>query len=398
MAGAEATGGIEPVVGIGALSLSDPHVGGLNRYSWEISQALIARFEKCLVYTALDSVSEPFGRATRRVPWQIVRRSDFIGNSVRLLWQQTALRSAVRRDALDVYYAPVPEGMLAPVCPQVVTVHDLLPLRYPDVYPRLRHYFRLILPTILRRSAAIITDSESTRRDLQEFFPDLSRPVHVVYPGFSAGTFTPASPDRINDVRDRFGLGRFVLAVGETRPYKNIRALIESFAMVRDESLQLAIAGNASRFERDLRELPRQLGEEGRVRFLGTVSDDELAALYSAAELFVFPSLYEGFGFPPLEAMACGCPVVVSNAASIPEVCGTAGIYVEPTSRESIAAGISRVADDPALRLELRERGLERARGFSYASASERIAVILRECASSAAAVPSIAPAATSTA
>jgi glycosyltransferase involved in cell wall biosynthesis len=385
-------------VGIGALALSDPNIGGLNRYSWEISQALAARFPSCAVYTTFDSPARPFGAATRAVPWHIMRRSDFAGNGARLLWHQTALHGALRRDGVSVFFSPVPEGMLAPSCPQVVTVHDLLPLHFPDVYPRLRHYFRHILPRLLEASAAVVTDSVSTRSDIERRFPALHTPIHVVYPGYRNDVFVPAPPAEVERVKEVFSLGRFALAVGETRPYKNIHALVQAFARVPDRSLQLAIVGNPSRLDSGLRELPRRLGEQDRIRFLGTVSDRDLAALYTGAELFVFPSLFEGFGIPPLEAMACGCPVVASNAASIPEVCGDAAVYVEPQSADSITAAITRVAADAPLREALRRRGLSRAGAFSYEAAGDRIATILRECATHAAAAPTTTPASASTA
>jgi glycosyltransferase involved in cell wall biosynthesis len=371
-----------PRTGVGTIALDPGVPSGLNRYSMEVLRALLADGEDGIVaYVSSSPLHRDLGAAARLVNSPRLAQSNFSGNLLRLLWHQMRLPAAVKQDGLDVFYSPVPEGMLAPKCPQVVTVHDLLPLHFPEVYPRLRHYCRYVLPRILDASAAIIVDSESTARDLRAAGLVNGLPMHVVYPGFDAPAFRPAGDDEVSEVRQAFGLGDYVLAVGEARPYKNIRRLIEAFARVEVPSLQLVIVGKIGSRDRGILQAAAEFGVEDRVRFLGFVPDEQLAALYTGALAFVFPSLYEGFGIPPLEAMACGCAVVASNAASIPEVCGEAALYVDPLDVDSIAAGIQRVVLDSNLRGSLIRAGAEQVRCFSYAQVASAIRSIVREVA-----------------
>jgi glycosyltransferase involved in cell wall biosynthesis len=191
----------------------------------------------------------------------------------------------------------------------------------------------------------------------------------VVHQGYRR-VFRPAAPGDPPPAED------YVLAVAETRGYKNLRRLVEAFARAAVPGLSLVVAGGA--VDPGLRILAERLGVGGRVRFTGRVSDDELAALYRGARALVFPSLWEGFGLPPLEAMASGCPVAASRAGAVPEVCGNAALYFDPASVEEMADALARAATDDSLRYTLRARGLARAQEFSYERAAERILEIVR--------------------
>jgi glycosyltransferase involved in cell wall biosynthesis len=173
----------------------------------------------------------------------------------------------------------------------------------------------------------------------------------------------------------RAGLaGDYVLVLGETRAYKNLHGVLRAFARVRPAELTLAVAGRA---DEGARRLAHALGIAARVRWVDAGDDETLADLYAAARAFVFASFHEGFGIPPLEAMACGCPVVASRAASVPEVCGDAAAYVDPADVEEIADAITRVAGDDGVRGEMRERGIARAARFGYDDAAREIAAVL---------------------
>jgi glycosyltransferase involved in cell wall biosynthesis len=371
---------MSPRIAIGAIGFDGTGVGGLNRYTDEVLRSLLGggAGEGAVAYTSVPTRSAAYAAEVRVAASPRYVRNDLVGNSLRLAWHQLRLPGLLREDGADVFYSPVPEGMLRPALPQVITVHDLLPLHYPAVYPRLRHYFRLVLPRLVRASRAVVVDSAATERDLREMVGCKEVPIHVVYPGCSAETFRPAPQERIAEVRARFGLGEYLLFVGEARPYKNLARLIEAFSRTCLTGLQLAIVGGIGPRDGGVRELPSRFGVGERVRFLGRQPDAELAALYSGAEAFVFPSLYEGFGIPPLEAMACGCAVVASDAASIPEVCGEAACYIDPHDVDSIAAGMERVVGDSVLRRRLREAGLSRAARFSYRLAGDQIRTVLR--------------------
>jgi glycosyltransferase involved in cell wall biosynthesis len=191
----------------------------------------------------------------------------------------------------------------------------------------------------------------------------------------------------VEAARERFGLpGKYILSVGTLEPRKNLSLLVESFALLRKwkiDDYRLVIAGEKGwKYDQIFRTV-RDLGLEDEVRFLGYVPTEDLPLLYRGAELFVYPSLYEGFGVPILEAMACGCPVVASDRASIPEVCGAAGILVAPEDRDDVAEAMGRVLSDPSLADAMRVRGRERAEGFRWETSARALLLLYEECARS---------------
>jgi glycosyltransferase involved in cell wall biosynthesis len=364
-------------VAISAVSWHPGATGGLNRYAGEMVRALVPLLDAPTVFSAAHDPAIAHLASVERVPLAAMTRNDFVGNGLRLLWNQSVLPLRLRSLGARVLYSPVPEGMLAPLCPQVITVHDLLPLHYPQIYPRVRHYFTRILPRLIRASSAIVTDSLSTATDIENQFGPLSAPLHVIYPGYDRATFGVVDTATVAEARRRYALSDYVLAVGETRPYKNIRRLIEAFAQARLDGVRLAVVGSANRFDADTRNRPAELGIADRVVFLGRVPDADLAALYAGALCFAFPSLFEGFGIPPLEAMACGAPVIASSSTSIPEVCGDAAVYFDPASAEEMSAVLRAVTSDASLRQRLGEAGVKRAQSFSYQDAASRLRDVL---------------------
>ncbi|CAN5343151.1 hypothetical protein BH20GEM2_BH20GEM2_13160 [soil metagenome] len=287
---------------ISAVAYQDDQPGGLNRYTGEIVAALTRCRPESLVYTASPSLAGRFPAQARLVRPRSLARSDFTGNSLRLLWHQTALPRRLKREGATICYSPVAEGMLAPACPQVITIHDLLPLRFPEAYPRLQYYFRHVLPRIARASTAVIAVSETTRDEVRRWFGPMEVPVHVIHGAYDAESFSgkTATAELAERVKRKYGLSEYLLAVGETRPYKNTQRMVEAFARLPRSDLHLAIVGKSNKMNPDLLKLPAELGVEQRVCFLGPVSDSDLAVLYRGAAAFVFPSLYEGFGIPPL--------------------------------------------------------------------------------------------------
>ena len=364
---------------------------GLNRYTAETIAAL-TDLPQLRVFSGDRALCQQFVGRSERVPLAEIHQNNLRGNLTRLLWHQLGLPRRLNHKHLSpghrdlhpspLFYSPVPEGMLRPVCPQIVTVHDLLPLEFPAVYPRVKYYFRWILPRLLRASQTVVVSSDNTRRDLQRYWPDMQTPSVVLPIPYRTDLFyvpEPACrPARHNQIA---ALTPYVLCVGETRPYKNMRRAIEAFARVaatdRHSELTLAIVGQLNRLDTDIVDLPQQLGIVDRVQFLGRVSDLELADLYRGAAAFLFPSLYEGFGIPPLEAMACGCPTIVARASSLPEVCGQATHYVDPLSVEDIAAGIARVTGDRDYAAQLRQAGLQRVKQFQPEQFRQRLRAVL---------------------
>jgi glycosyltransferase involved in cell wall biosynthesis len=221
-----------------------------------------------------------------------------------------------------------------------------------------------------RKSDRILTVSEASKRDILHFFNVPPEKIVVIYNGIDERFWIQPSVEEIARVRERFQLDHgFVLYAGTIKPHKNLVRLIEAFAALRKgefEELKLLIIGDEISKLPALRRAVHSHKLHKHVRFLGFLPDETLAALYRLAAVFVFPSLYEGFGLPPLEAMASGTPVVTSNVSSLPEVAGDAAILVDPYDVSSIVDGVRRVLTEPSLADELRRKGLTRARDFSW--------------------------------
>jgi len=236
-----------------------------------------------------------------------------------------------------------------------------------------------LVPKILQKSQEIVAISENTKNNIVTFYGIDPGRVRVIPPGFEKSRYRLG----INGERTKakYGLTEYFLYVGNLLAHKNLRRLLLAFSLItRRLPYKLVIAGHKDpRYYPALEAEAQALGLAGKVLFLNYVPTDELPALYAGAKVFVFPSLYEGFGLPPLEAMACGCPVIVSNVSSLPEVCGDAAYYVNPYDVESIAEGIHKVLTDEALRQNLIKKGIERVKLFSWEKAAKEHLKVFEE-------------------
>jgi glycosyltransferase involved in cell wall biosynthesis len=266
-------------------------------------------------------------------------------------------------------------------CPAVVTVHDLSFVRAPELLRvRDRLLFRRFVPGSLRRARHVIAVSEFTRRDLADAY-DIPLDRITAIPNGVSGAFRPL-PDARRHVADRLGLAEeYVLFVGALTPRKNPVALLEAFERVaRVHGVhQLVLAGADRGSGAAMRRRADELGLTGRLRLLGHVAEPDLPALYGAAEAVCVPSLYEGFGLPALEAMACGTPVVASGTTGLSEAVGDAALTFDPTSVDDIALALERVLGDASLRARLVEAGRARAAGFTWRRSAEATAQVYRE-------------------
>jgi glycosyltransferase involved in cell wall biosynthesis len=302
--------------------------------------------------------------------------------------EQVSIPMDLRRHRIDLFHEP--HYVLPPLvpCAAVVTIHDCIHLRFPQYLPnKLAHaYARTFLWTATHQANRIITVSEASKRDILQYFSIPPEKIEVIYNGIDDRFWVPPSEDDIERVRQRYQLtDEFVLYAGNIRPHKNLERLIDAFQLLRRaglDHLKLLIIGDEISKYATLRRAVHRHKLHKHVRFLGFVPDQTLAALYRLAAVFVFPSLYEGFGLPPLEAMASGTPVVTSNVSSLPEVAGGAALLVDPYDPEAIAGAVRMVLTDQTLREDLRRRGLARAREFSWAKAIERVRQIYEEVGS----------------
>ena len=258
--------------------------------------------------------------------------------------------------------------------PSVVTIHDCIHLLFPEYLPnRMAYrYARFMMGSAIKRSDLVFTVSEASRRDILRFYPstDPDR-VQVVANAIDEAILEDPGEEEMERVQERYQLrGRFVLYAGNVKPHKNLDRLIAAFGRLKQhagfDDLKLLIIGDEVSRYGSLRRSVEAAGVRQDVRFFGFVPARTLAALYRLASVFAFPSLYEGFGLPPLEAMACGTPVVTSRLSSLPEVVGEAALLVDPYSIEEIADALRRVLEDDELRGKLVELGRERVRHFSW--------------------------------
>jgi glycosyltransferase involved in cell wall biosynthesis len=271
-------------------------------------------------------------------------------------------------------------------CPAVVTVHDCIHLMFPQYLPNRAAYAyaKASMWNAAKRSDRVLTVSEASKRDILHFFSVRPEKVVVVYNAIDERFWVAPKEEDMARIRERYQLDHgFVLYVGNIKPHKNLVRLIEAFDELRQEGgfdeLKLLIIGDEISRLPALRRAVHSHKLHKQVRFLGYLPDETLAILYRLAAVFVFPSLYEGFGLPPLEAMASGTPVVTSNVSSLPEVAGDAAVLVDPYDSHAIADGIRRVLTDPALAQDLRLKGLVRAREFSWERSVARTCELYKE-------------------
>ncbi len=358
------------------------HVPGVGRYVRELLHAL-ARVDGRNEYVVYYAPPAP--GATVYVTHRSDLRETLHGDNFRLEhfpcptygWrEQVALRALASRDGLDLFHSPFINAPLAPSCRLVMTLHDLIPLQARPVHAswRRRLYFALMLQRSLRSAERIIAVSEFVRRELLRRHPGTAAKVQVVRHGVSP-RFAPApDPQDAEVVRRICGLeGGYLLYVGTCKRHKNLEGLVADYgALARSDgaAAPLVVVAKDDPHAPEARRLARRLELDGKVRFVEHVPEEDLPALYRRALALVCPSLYEGFGFTVLEAMACGAAVVASNVTSLPEVAGEAALFFDPAQGGALARALARVLRDGELRRSLRARALQRAALFCWEEAA----------------------------
>jgi glycosyltransferase involved in cell wall biosynthesis len=299
-----------------------------------------------------------------------------------VLWQQLRLPRRLSRGDVDLFWSPLMTLPLRSTVPSVVTIHDLTALLLPETHSwKVRWSILPFLEKSLERARRIVAVSEATAHDLRFHFPSCAERVRVVYEGVDPA-FRPGSPEEIAAIRNELDApAGYLLYVGTLEPRKNLGALLDAWQLLRREDPEtppLVLAGGYGWRSQGLVRRIEALKPQG-VRALGRVDAGRLIRLLQGASVFVYPSLYEGFGLPPLEAMACGVPTVVSNVSSLPEVVGDAGVTVDPLDPGEIAGAIQTLLQNPERAAKLAERGRERARGFTWEAAARRMEEIFAE-------------------
>jgi glycosyltransferase involved in cell wall biosynthesis len=289
------------------------------------------------------------------------------------------------RAGVSLFHAPHYVLPILVPCPAVVTIHDCIHLMFPQYLPnRLAiFYARFFMWWATRRAGRILTVSDASKRDILRFCRIPADKVTVIHNAIDDRFRVPPPDDEMARIRERFQLHEpFVLYVGNVKPHKNLVRLIEAVHHLHEngyDELKLLVIGSDISKYAELRRAVHTHNLHRYVRFLGFVPDRTLHILYRLASVFAFPSLYEGFGLPPLEAMACGVPVVTSNTSSLPEVVGDAAVLVDPTDSRAIAEGLAHVLADRNLRGVLQQRGIARAASFSWREAARAVRAIYGE-------------------
>ena len=365
---------------------------GIGTYTWNLVRRLpLADPRTNYVAWYLD-VRGALDLSSRRRPFDDVIASNFVDRRLPIptsWFERLSLRLDVPRVewtvGFDVLFAPnfIPPPTRARRL--VITVHDLAFRLFPKTAPQATHRWLSRLDDALRRASEVIVVSEQTRLDLLELYHVRDERVSVVPLGVDTETFRPAPNEAVAAVRRRFGIdGPYLLSMTGIEPRKNLPAVIRAFASLEDQVRPvLVLAGPISPWNPEgwdllrpvLEELPPSVRE--RVVLTGYVSDPDKVALLSGAEALVYPSLYEGFGLPVIEAMACGTPVLTSNTSALPETAGDAALLVDPRDPEAIAQGVERILTDRVLRGQLREAGMVRATAFDWDNTARRTAEIL---------------------
>lgn len=331
---------------------------------------------------ALDPKNQYYLYCQRRVA---IRRPNVRIIALRVpsfLWHLFVWLDLKLRLRPDVYFAPT--SYLIPAlglknC--VLVVHDLIALLFPERHNQKAVWLeKIFLKQALQKARKIITVSKATKCDLVRMFALDPKKILVIYEAV-AKRFRKLDPrdPYLRSIKAKFNLPpRFVFFVGTLEPRKNLKRLIKAFSKLADQDISLVIAGGKGWHYQEIFTLVQKLGLEQRVRFLGYVLPPDLPYLYNCASLFVFPSLYEGFGLPPLEAMACGTPVLASNAASLPEVVDQAAYQVSPQKEVEIARGITLLLERADLRRKLIQRGYQQARKFSWKKTARAVLSVLQ--------------------
>lgn len=376
----------------GVYGIKEGDQSGLTTYTVHIVKNLIK----------MDNDNKYYIYCRNKVPHQLNTESSSVAFRVfktknRKLLQQIRLPIAALFDRLDLMFFPYNSASIFCPCKGIVTIHDLHPFVVPEQFAKIHSvkihgsavhslvnsvYWKTILKIASKKMDRIIAVSHATKKDIENIFHIPSEKIDVVYEGVNKEYFNPDSDEKdLARFREKYNLPeRYILCVG-THAYKNIEGAVKAFNIIKGkihDPLKLVIAGNKWTLDEEIFQMVKELNLERQIIFTDFFPDEDLKYLYQCAELFLFPSFYEGFGLPVLEAFACGTPVVTSTAGSLPEVAGEAGLLVDPNDSEEIATSVLALLTDKDFREKKRQQGLKQVEKFSWEKAAKETLDILK--------------------
>lgn len=351
---------------------------GIGRYTRSLIRAL-AQYDTTNQYALYVPRDAQYLDDTRAFPKNFrITRAPLSERYMVAMWQraQIPLPVEIFTGRSDIFYSP--DFVLPPTRAKkkILTVHDLSFKRVPETaVPNLKWYLEDAVPRAVQRADLILADSDATRADLIELFDAPAARIQTLYSGYDEFFHPITTEHELARVRTTYQLTKpFVLHVGTIEPRKNLARLIQAFARLPQRGeIELVIAGGRGWMYDEIYAAPQKFGVSASVRFIGFTPDADLPALYSLAELVAYPSLYEGFGLPVLEAMACGAAVVTSNNSSLPEVAGDAALLIEARDVDALAFAMQKILDDSSLRAQLKQRGLVQAQKFSWQKSAQQL-------------------------
>ncbi len=349
---------------------------GITTYVCGLIECLATLGHRIVVYGSSQHIQNRPELQTAHTFPGLAAENGSLASVVRLAWTNALLPLHLRSGQIDLSISPSVEGPLWCPVPQIVVVHDLIPLFYPQEAPRLRIYYRKILPHLLRRASAVIAVSNHTRADLIREFGVEPNKVAVVHNGLRSDLADDSNDRRPPGLHD----GRYFLFVGTFAPRKNLRTVIEAMAKVRRDIPEfLVIVAYPDRWKPETIRLIKEVGLSDRVVILSGLHDFEMSYLYRHAMALFLLSEYEGFGYPPLEAMLTGTPAVVSDSTSLAEVVADAALKIKVHDVDAACAAMVRLSQDQDYRCKLQQSGVERARTFTWLEAGSALSNVLSQ-------------------
>lgn len=354
-------------------SILDEKPAGLGVYTKNVVQNL-AKLDKDIIMFCPIEVE---GVKTEIITEKVKTIHKKKGGLMRFLWTQFVLPFKVSKR--DTLYHPFQYISFFSRAKQIVTLHDLIPVHYPQVAKHQYYYYKWIMPILLKKAHKVICISQNTKEDIMKFYNLDESKIEVIYNGFDKEIFNEKNNNL--EVLKKYDIDySYMIMVGASYRHKNLETAIKAYNKAKDKlSCKIIIIGKDSPYIKELKALTKELNLEDKVIFLGYVPDEDLPSLYASSKCFVYPTLYEGFGLPILEAMGCGTQVICSNNSSLPEVAQDAALLFNPKSEEEILNCMLKINEDENLRKELQEKSKENIKRFSWETTAKSIYELIKE-------------------